>query len=64
VRIVIDASLSGLPNIGECTFTNENDVDKLQDVDIIILLGGDGTLLHLNSKLQGLFVWLLLNFDH
>lgn len=52
VKIVVDTSLSKVPNIGECTFTNENDVEKLKEVDVIIVLGGDGTLLHLNSKLQ------------
>jgi NAD kinase len=55
VKIVADTSLAKIPNIGDCTFTSENDVEILRDVDIIILLGGDGTLLHLNSKLQGMF---------
>lgn len=52
VTIVTDSSLTNLPNIGNCKFTNDKDQHQFKDVDIIILLGGDGTLLHLNSKLQ------------
>jgi NAD+ kinase len=52
VTVVLDSSLSTLQGIGECQFVKENEENKFKNVDIIILLGGDGTLLHLNSRLQ------------
>ena len=49
---MVEAHVAESDDLGECAIWKKEG-DKAMEVDIVIILGGDGTLLHANSLFQG-----------